>query len=164
MEAGVELRFEPGKRLLVHDGQSALIASGTAERPVVFTSAKATPAAGDWAGIRFDGMNAANRLEYVHVRYAGGACQCSGFGCNTLPSSFDVSSAILLFQQPTAAFITQSVIEDSAGHGILRGWNGTASVDFLSTNRFARIAECTQTTPRDVEGRCPSEPPCPRAP
>lgn len=164
LEAGAELRFDPGSRLLVYDGKSALIAAGTQAQPVVFTSAKATPAAGDWAGLRFDGTNPANRLENIRVRYAGGPCLCSSYGCNYLPPSFDVSSAILLFKEPTTAFITGASIEDSAGHGILRGWDGSASVDFLATNTFARIAECTQTLPRDASGRCPSDPPCPRAP
>ncbi|RKH09314.1 hypothetical protein D7V97_16940 [Corallococcus sp. CA053C] len=164
LEAGAELRFDPASRLLVYDGKSALIAAGTQARPVVFTSAKATPVAGDWAGLRFEGTNPTNRLENIRVRYAGGTCQCSSYGCNYLPPSFDVSSAILLFTEPTTAFITGASIEDSAGHGILRGWSGSASVDFVATNTFARIAECTQTLPRDTEGRCPSNPTCPRAP
>ena len=85
-------------------------------------------------------------------------------GCNYLPDSFDVSSAILVFQQPAAPFIAHSRIEDSAGHGILRGWNGSDTVGFLDTNAFARVAGCTQTTPRDVDGRCPDSPPCPKSP
>lgn len=164
VEPGVEMRFLPGTTLRVYDASSTLIAAGTADRPIVFTSARATPAAGDWAGIRFDGLGPRNRLESVQVRYAGGSCQCSGFGCNYLQGSFDVSSAILVFNEPAAPFIAHSRIEDSAGHGILRGWNGSSSVDFLSTNVFARVAGCTQTTPRDIDGRCPDSPPCPMSP
>ncbi|NOK23207.1 hypothetical protein [Corallococcus carmarthensis] len=164
IEAGAELRFDPGGRLVVYDGKSALIAAGTQAHPVVFTSAKATPGAGDWAGLRFEGTNPSDRLENIRVRYAGGACLCSSFGCNYLPPSFDVSSAILLFAQPATPFITGASIEDSAGHGILRGWNGSDTVGFVGTNTFARIQGCTQTTPRDPQGRCPSDPPCPRAP
>ncbi|MBZ4395610.1 hypothetical protein [Myxococcus sp. AS-1-15] len=98
------------------------------------------------------------------VRYAGGPCQCSGFGCNDLPDSFDVSSAILVFKESVAPFIANARIEDSAGHGILRGWDG-ADVDLAASTTFARIAGCTQTAPKDAGGRCPSEPPaCPRSP
>lgn len=164
IEAGATLRFEPATTLDIYDEASALIAAGTAARPVTFTSSEATPRAGDWTGIRFDGMNAANRLESVVVRYAGGACQCSSFGCDYLPPSFEVSSAILVFDEPAAPFIANSRIEDSAGHGILRGWNGS-DLSLAASTTFARIAECTETRPKDRDGRCPSETPvCPRSP
>lgn len=164
IEAGTELRFEPRTTLRVYDATSALIVAGTPSSPIIFTSNVRNHRAGDWTGIRFDGMNAANRLESVVVRYAGGACQCSSYGCNYLPSSFDVSSAILVFDEPTAPFIANSRIEDSAGHGILRGWNGS-DLSLAASTTFARIAECTETNPKDRDGRCPSEPPvCPRSP
>jgi hypothetical protein len=164
VEAGVELRFTQAKTLEVYDGRSALVAVGTSGRPVVFTSAQATPAPGDWTGLRFGGLNAKDKLENVRVLYAGGDCQCSSFGCNYLAGSFSVSSAILLFTEPAAAFITGSRIEHSAGHGILRGWSGASGVSFLGSNTFADVAGCTETTPRDSEGRCPTDPPCPKSP
>ncbi|NTX35252.1 hypothetical protein HUA78_12420 [Myxococcus sp. CA033] len=164
IEAGTELRFEPGTTLRVYDGASALIVAGTPSSPVIFTSNLRNHRPGDWAGIRFDGMNAANRLESAVVRYAGGPCQCSSFGCNYLPPGFDVSSAILVFDEPTSPFIANSRIEDSAGHGILRGWNGS-DLSLATSTTFARIAECTETVPKDRDGRCPSETPvCPRSP
>jgi len=164
VEAGVELRFTQGQTLEIYDARSALIAAGTSARPVVFTSARATPAPGDWTGLRFGGLNAQDSLENVRVLYAGGSCQCSSFGCNYLQGTFDVSSAILLFTQPPRAFITGSRIEHSAGHGILRGWNGAADVSFLGSNTFADVAGCTETLPRDQDGRCPTDPPCPKSP
>lgn len=164
VEAGVELRFTQGQTLEIYDARSTLIASGTPARPVVFTSARATPAPGDWTGLRFGGLNTQDSLENVRVLYAGGACQCSGYGCNYLQGSFDVSSAILLFTQPPRAFITGARIEHSAGHGILRGWNGAADVSFLGSNTFADVAGCTETLPRDQDGRCPTDPPCPKSP
>jgi hypothetical protein len=164
VEAGVQLRFLPAKTLLVYDARSALVARGSALKPVLFTSAKSTPAPGDWTGVRFAGLNARNALDNVQVLYAGGDCQCSSFGCNYLAGSFSVASAILLFTQPTSAFVTNSRIEHSAGHGILRGWSGSSDVSFLGTNTFADVAGCTESTPRDVEGRCDANPPCPKSP
>jgi hypothetical protein len=164
VEAGVQLRFLPAKTLLVYDARSALVARGSALKPVLFTSAKSTPAPGDWTGVRFAGLNARNALDNVQVLYAGGDCQCSSFGCNYLAGSFSVASAILLFTQPTSAFVTNSGIEHSAGHGILRGWSGSSDVSFLGTNTFADVAGCTESTPRDVEGRCDANPPCPKSP
>ena len=164
VEAGVELRFMQAQALEIYDARSALIAAGTSARPVVLTSARATPAPGDWVGVRFGGLNAQDSLENVRVLYAGGACQCSGYGCNYLQGSFDVSSAILMFTEPSRAFITGARIEHSAGHGILRGWNGSAGVSFLGSNTFADVAGCTETLPRDQDGRCPTDPPCPKSP
>jgi hypothetical protein len=164
VEPGVELRFLPAKRLEVYDANSALVAVGTAQRPVVFTSARTAPASGDWVGLSFGGMHPRDRLENVRVLYAGGDCQCSSYGCNYLPGSFSVASAILLFKQPATAFISNARIEHSAGHGILRGWNGTSDVSFLGANSFADVAGCTETTPRDVDGRCPASPACPKSP
>jgi hypothetical protein len=80
VEAGVELRFTQAKTLEVYDGRSALVAVGTPERPVLFTSARATPTPGDWTGLRFGGLNARDTLDQVRVLYAGGDCQCSSYG------------------------------------------------------------------------------------
>ncbi|ATB42752.1 hypothetical protein CYFUS_008231 [Cystobacter fuscus] len=120
----MELRFSPATRLEVYDARSALVAVGTEQHPVVFTSERAVPAPGDWTGLSFQEPQSQNRLEHVRVRYAGGDCQCSSYGCNYLPGSFSVASAILLFEKPATAFITHTHIEHSAGHGILRGVGG----------------------------------------
>jgi hypothetical protein len=164
VEAGVELRFTQAKTLEVYDSHSALVATGSTERPVIFTSASATPAPGDWTGLSFGGLNSQDTLDNVRVLYAGGDCQCSSSGCNYLEGSFSVSSAILIFNEPSTAFVTRSRIEHSAGHGILRGWNGTSAVSFLGSNTFTDVAGCTETTPRDSEGRCAANPPCPKSP
>lgn len=164
VEPGVEMRFEPATTLYIYDGKSALSAVGTNEKPVRFTSGKATPAPGDWTGVRFKESNPKDRLDHVQVLYAGGDCQCSGFGCNYVHGTFAVDSAILLFKEPSTAFITQTRIEHSAGHGILRGWSGSPSTSFLGSNTFADVAGCTETLPKDVNGNCPADPPCPKSP
>ena len=51
IEAGVEVRFASSKVL---DIFGALIARGTAEAPIHFTSNKGPPSPGDWLGIRFE--------------------------------------------------------------------------------------------------------------
>jgi len=58
VDSGVTLMIEPGTKI-ASEGKSALIvnpgakimAEGTAAQPIVFTSKKATPVAGDWAGV-----------------------------------------------------------------------------------------------------------------
>src|SRR5262249_28182290 len=59
IEPGVELRFGLGGVLHVDYGavpsmaSAALVAEGTEDAPIVFTSDAATPAAGDWLGVYF---------------------------------------------------------------------------------------------------------------
>lgn len=76
--AVADLTLAPGARLVMGPGAgfgisgdtAALIAAGTAEKPIVFTGATATR--GAWRGLRFDGSNnTRNVLRYVTVEWAG---------------------------------------------------------------------------------------------
>lgn len=70
IEAGVTLSFPADVLISVQQGR--LVAKGTAEAPVRFTSASKTPAAGDWVGIGFNEQTQAGTvLEHVVVEYAG---------------------------------------------------------------------------------------------
>jgi hypothetical protein len=59
VKSGVTLTIEPGTTIKVLKGKNALVvtrgakimAEGTAEKPIVFTSGEAAPAPGDWGGI-----------------------------------------------------------------------------------------------------------------
>ncbi|MBI5064185.1 MAG: Ig-like domain-containing protein [Desulfatitalea sp.] len=77
---GVQIRFNSSRYL--HIGASsgnpgALIAQGTAEAPIIFTSNQATPAAGYWNNIKID--NTANDITTVLsncvLEYGGGSNQ-----------------------------------------------------------------------------------------
>ena len=81
IEPGVYVLFEPGTTLVCGGG---FVARGTAELPIVFTSAKATPSPGDWLGLyltegtypaMFDedgNFQSGTTLEHCIVEYAGG--------------------------------------------------------------------------------------------
>ena len=86
IEPGVEVRFEPQLALLVGWsawGPGTLVARGTEQSPILFTSDEAQPAPGDWGRIDFldqaadvtlDGSNEYESgciLEHVIVEYAG---------------------------------------------------------------------------------------------
>lgn len=66
---GARIAFAKGAHLVVQDG--VLRVEGTRQAPVVFTSAEAKPAAGDWAGLFF-GSDKASSLVGVVVEYASG--------------------------------------------------------------------------------------------
>jgi hypothetical protein len=138
---------------------AALIAVGTEDEPIVFTSAADSPAAGDWLGIWF-GMipDASNKMEHVRVEYAGGLSSSGSGACNT-PGTND--AAIRIFGVPAGQFVKHSTIIDSAGHGIDRGWRDDFQPDFLPTNTFTRIAGCKQSEPGPTSGACPLPVPCP---
>ena len=167
--AGVTMRMSAGAEILLNTpgdsstpANGALVATGTAAKPVVFTSAAATPAAGDWVGLYFSGVpSPASKLDYVHVEYAGGASAAKSFHCSptgTLDEAED-AAILILGGPPGGEFVTNSSILASAGYGIDRGWSG-AVVDFAASNTFTQIARCSQSQPRNADGSCPASAPC----
>lgn len=170
IEPGVVLKFNKhtSAGLLVEPGtgtapaKGTLVAVGTADKPIVFTSAEPTPIAGAWRGLVFGQVPASsNRLEHVRIEFAGGASAANSFHC--MPDgklSPDEDAAVTLFGQPSSAFLKDSTILDSAGVGVNLGYYGTF-VDFVPTNTFTRVAKCKVSYPRDAKGVCPASVPCP---
>ena len=166
IEPGVELRFQQGGVLTVQHlsadlpATGALVAIGTEDAPIIFTSAAESPAAGDWLGVHFGGvLDPIDRMEHVRVEYAGGA---STTGSNSCPYEGDTinEAAIRIFGVPPGDFITDTEIVASAAHGIDRGWRDDFIVDLVPSNSFD-INGCTQTWPRTEDGSCPDPVPCP---
>lgn len=166
IEPGVTLRVKKGGVIHVQTStgsspaRGALVAQGTAASPIVFTSAEATPAAGDWLGIYYGLLpSAANKLDHVRVEYAGGASSAGSSACNT-PGTND--AAVRIFGTPGGgAFVTNSTIASSAGHGIDRGYRDDVKHDFMATNTFVSVAGCKQSYNADANGSCPTTVPCP---
>lgn len=165
IEAGVKVRVKKGGVIHVQrfvgssPAQGALVVNGTAAEPVVFTSAEATPAAGDWRGIWFGLVPApSDKIDFARIEYAGGASASGSDACNA-PGNND--AAIRIFGLPSGPFVTNTTILESAGHGIDRGWRDDAKPDFLPTNTFTSVFQCRQSYPRDTSGACPRIVPCP---
>lgn len=67
---GSTFRFSPtAHHIFKVDG--TLIAQGTADFPITFTSAKAIPHSGDWVGLYFTNTSVNSVLSYCTVEYAG---------------------------------------------------------------------------------------------
>jgi len=175
VEAGVTLKFPKGGTSVVTvssgtgktPANAALRVLGTAAKPVTFTSAEATPASGDWAGIHFGNVpDASNLIEHARIEYTGFDTPIRGFSCGTpgLDGAEEISNegAVLILGEPKSAFIRNSVIAHSSKNGIERGWTLGQSFDFLPTNTFEDIAFCKQTAPRPANNQCPSPPVCDR--
>lgn len=170
IEPGVTLRFKKEGVFYVEPfsgtdpARGALVAVGTAEEPIVFTSAEASPGAGDWLGIYFGSTPSAdNQIEYAEVLYAGGLSGTGSFSCTSPVSDGRSEAAIrILGGEPASAFVTNSLIAYSAGYGFDRGWVGSDSVSFAGSNTFLNIAWCRQTSPIAPGTGCGEvEVPCP---
>jgi hypothetical protein len=169
LEAGVTIRVEPAGRILMQSAGTpakptlgALVANGNAGKPVVFTSAAATPAPGDWVGLYFVGLpDPKDKLDFVHVDYAGGVSGAISAHCDLQGGTNEAEDAaiIVLGGPPTASFVTSSTITNSKGYGIDRGWSG-GLVDFAAGNTFTGNAKCSQSYPRDANGGCPAAVTC----
>jgi hypothetical protein len=160
IEPGVTLRMQAESRVRVRAisgrSASAILARGTAQKPVVLTSAAATPAAGDWVGVVFDGWDPQDALDFVRIEYAGAPSGAKGFHCDESGGNNEEDrGALIIFGQPAASFLTNSTIAHSAYFGVDRAWKG-ADVDFVATNTFVDIARCKQSRP--LADRCPAVP------
>jgi hypothetical protein len=180
LDPGVMWRFGQGGSLQIDHftgdapAQGVLVAVGTVEKPIVFTSSLDAPAAGAWTGLWYGEVpDSRNRLDYVHVDYAGGPSGAENFHCERVTTGgvFNTGpedSAIVITNVPSGEFVTHTSITASAGYGIDRAWGGPA-IDFTATNDFHRIAKCEQSEPRDVPTSpstwgCPTTVECIEAP
>ncbi len=159
IEPGVVMKFEPKTAFQVQHfttdqpSSAIVVAKGTAEKPIVFTSASPTPKAGDWRGLWFGGVpQAANALDHVKIEYAGYDCACSMVTCSANVEEYE--GAVIFSQKPPSAFITNSVFKDIAGHAITEGFIG-GLVNFRPTNTFEGVSGCVQTLPPDAQQDCP---------
>ncbi len=167
IEAGVTMQFPPGGTLNIEPAngtapaRGALIAIGTAAKPIVLTSDVAVPAAGDWLGLGFGGqVDPQSVVQHVRVEFAGGP----GTGSNSCPYAGRVGqndAAIRIFGPPQTQFITDTEIVASARDGIDRGWRADLAPDFLPSNTFTAVPGCKQSLPRTAAGVCPVTPACP---
>jgi hypothetical protein len=166
IEPGVILRF-PADGVFTIDhvtgdapATGALVAVGTEDAPIIFTSAEPVPSAGDWLGVYFGGVpTPADRLDHVRVEYAGGSSSSGSSSC-PYPGESIPNAAIRIFGPPADAFITNTAIVESAGHGIDRGWRDDTVVDLLESNDFDVIG-CRETWSKLADGTCPDPVPCP---
>ncbi len=172
IEPGVTMRFKKGGvfRIAVATSSSpargSLVAVGAADKPIVFTSDEAAPAAGDWLGLTFGEVpTTINKLDYVRVEHAGGK---SVTGSGSCPDNAELQNdaAIRIFGWPTTQFITNTEIVGSPTNGIDRGWrDDREKIDFLSTIKFTNVTYCNQTYPPNAANVCPqpqSAVPCPK--
>ncbi len=96
-----------------------------------------------------------NELSHSEIEYAGGCCSCSLASCSPV-QTYD-GAVVFDGAAPSRAFMRQSVIRDSPGHGVVRSWLDRGDVDFRAGNTFERVAGCAQTAPMRSGVSCPRQ-------
>ena len=151
IEPGVTLAFHPNTALRIESATGpfpatgALVAAGTAAKPIVFTSAASTPQPGDWVGLWFGGIvSEQTRISHSRIEYTGADCGCVLLTCNTLDG---FEGALIMSQEPPGPFLQDSVIAHGSGHGVVLGYDG-GPIEFSEGNDFDDIGGCDVTLPR----------------
>lgn len=126
IEAGVTVAFSMDRGLYIaYSSQpGGLEALGTANEPVVFTSASPSPSPGDWSGIGIypTADDGSTRLENVVVEYGGGAyldanLMIDGAHPTIIDSAFDFGEQHGIYLDADASFGAGSTGVAAAGNG-----------------------------------------------
>ena len=154
IDPGVELRFDDYMEVgyvgssVVDDEPATIVAVGTAAQPIVFTSSKATPAAGDWPGLWLV-LAPGSRLEHVRLDWAGGFNGAVSANCKPLDS--DDHAALMIGwgtdrYVPAASDFVGIAIDHSKSHAINAMWTtGSFGPDLTAGFTFSDVARCKQT-------------------
>jgi len=131
LEAGSVLKFENDVNM---DIRTSLMAIGTPDNHIVFTSNQTVPAPGDWDKLYFDYSDQPSNLQYCDILYGGS----DGYGSVVLwehIASFDYcdishsSSSGMCFWGDATAYITNSEIHHNATFGVESNpWNSIAEI------------------------------------
>ncbi len=101
--SGAEVRFNQGVCLQVGNNSSdhgALIAEGTEENSIVFTSNQETPEPGDWYNIRFYSAVDTSLLDHCIIEYSGYSSGTGG-----------------IYVSGSSPHIQNTVVQNCGGHG-----------------------------------------------
>jgi len=121
IEPGTEIRFEAESSLHFgyHSGtRGVLIAKGTEEAPIRFTSASSSPQKGDWGTLYLGNGASSSILERCEILYGGGG------GSDT--------AALTVYGENNKPTVEHCMIEGSAAYGI--SLDGEASFKVFENN------------------------------
>jgi hypothetical protein len=98
------------------DEPGALVANGTSSAGIIFTSASASPSAGDWGGIVIGPQSGGTSIQNATIAYAG------GMGANDIADSAALTlegGDLVGGSQSPSPVLADLTINNSAGHGIV---------------------------------------------
>jgi flagellar hook assembly protein FlgD len=121
IEEGTTLKFASGAGLEFTN--ATLDAQGTSSNEITFTSQSATPAAGDWRGLKFSNNTAADDsvIDYAIIEYAG----ANGVGAVYSSAAIDISNMHInysstkgIYSDTAALNVSRTTIENSTSKGL----------------------------------------------
>lgn len=127
IEAGTKIEFKEGASLHIGEGTyGSLIALGTSDNPITFTSSSIVPSKGDWVGVIFHDYNSSSTTEMTYCKFYYG-----GHGITYA----NEGGVIELYS--TSVKMSNCTIEKSLGSGIYLDINSEFST-FVSNS----ISDC----------------------
>jgi len=170
IKPGTVVKFD-SYSLRVDEGES-LVAEGTPDSMIIFTSNKANPAPGDWGaiqgGIMLDDLGDKAVLKYCIVEYAtsGIACFASAYGCTGHSNRARIENCILRFNKDHGIYclgsggstgcipsktgnssphIESNWIYENGGAGIfLVAWDGDYANGYIGAEIFRNVISNNQ--------------------
>lgn len=125
IEPGTKIKFESGAGLTVYDG--TLLAEGTEDKPITFTSLAVSPTKGAWNGLSFTSQTLNNTsLKYCIVEYAGQQANSGAIymdGCRIKIENCKINNAKYngIYLNDNAKFVSfiNNEIKDIDNHAIV---------------------------------------------
>ena len=127
IQPGTTLKFEAGASLSIgYYGAATIIANGTVEKPIVFTSTADVPTAGAWEGVFLYSLASSNTsFKYCQFKYAGtndyGSLNIDGTSCtfsnNTIQNSKKIGINLVNVDSYFGEMMNNT-ISDGGGHAI----------------------------------------------
>ena len=117
IESGTTIKFASGTELKIN---GTLNAQGTSNNPITFTSASASPAAGDWDWIKFDGGS--GNMEYCNIEYARFGLWFYGASTDPTVENCTMENCSYYgayFLNNSAATFQYNTLTDNSLHGLL---------------------------------------------
>jgi|GEM_PF-2737941 len=127
IEPGTKIKFTENKSLII---KGSLIAEGTEEDSILFTSANASPGTGDWNGIIFE-ENATGSLKYCNIHYAQYGIKCNQSDPDILNNTLTHNNYGIYL------YCASPEVQSNRITGNTRGFYGYNTASYLFNNRFS---------------------------
>jgi hypothetical protein len=127
IQPGTTIRFEAAASLSIgYNGAATIIANGTADKPIIFTSTEAAPTPGAWEGIYLYEYNSSNSsFTYCQIKYAGandsGALNINSTSCTFSNNTIQYAKKIGIICNNDNSFFAEmnsNTISDCGGHAV----------------------------------------------